>query len=244
MSRCRWGVAVFLFAFGAVSSSRAADDLMILDNGSPLRESISAIVREAGFNPVFVSMSDPRILFEFAERTPPMTCSGGWLRSRERDGFAVFSRPIVVDALRGLVVSGRVADRVRKLGDYQAVFADTSLRFLAYPTGVSVGDVFDRLYDRRGGVNVSRPREGYRDGDLVARLLARGRIDVAAGFTEAQAKRMNEAATRDGGRVEWVFFPGGPEEPRARRLMCSRAVPPEVMALIDAAIVKMIPSPP
>jgi len=243
MSRGRWGVAVFLFAFGAVSSSRAADDLTILDNGTPLRDSISVIVREAGFNPVFVSMSDPRILFEMAERAPPMTCSGGWLRSRERDGFAVFSRPIVVDALRGLVVSGRVADRVRKLGDYQAVFADTSLRFLAYPAGISVGDVFDRLYDRRGRVNVTRPREGYRDGDHVARLLALGKVDVAAGFTEAQAKRMDEVATRDGGRVEWVFFPGGPE-PGARRLMCSRAVPPEVMALIDAAIVKLMPSPP
>lgn len=243
MSRCRWGVAALFIAFGAPSAPSAAEDLTILDSGTPLRDSILMIAREAGFNPVLVPMSDPRILYELADRAPSMTCSGGWRRSREREGFALFSRPIAMDPPRGLVVSGRAADRVRVLGDYGAVFADTSLRFLAFPAGVSVGEVFDRLYARRGGVNVSRPRDGYRDVDHVARLLARGRVDVAAGFSEAQAKRMDEVARRDGGRVEWVFFPGGPE-PGTRHLMCSRAVPPEVMARIDAAIVKVISSPP
>jgi len=243
MSRNRLGAAVFLLAFGTVPASRAAENLTVLDNGSPMRDSVSAILREAGYDPVFVPMSDPRILYELAERAPPMTCSGGWVRNAERESFAVFSLPIVVDAPRGLIVSGRVADHARELGGYPAVFGDASLRFLAYPAGISVGDVFDRLYERRGNMNVWRPREGYRDGDQVARLLARGRFEVAAGFTEAQARRMDEVARKYGESVEWVHFPGGPE-PSTRRLMCSRAVPREVMARIDAAIVKLIPSAP
>jgi len=214
---------------------RAERVLTLVDSGNGFVETAVWIASEAGFIPDLARMPGPRVIVEFRERPPEMTCAGGWFRTPERETFARFTEPFRFDPPEGVVVSARVAERARALGGNAALFADTSLRFLAYPSGIRVSDVFDRLYERRGDVNVSVMRTDYLDRRAVTRLLVRDRIDAAPGFNAEQFNEMLSIAREEGASLEFLLFPDGPAR-NTRHIMCSRSVSPEVVEDLDRAI--------
>jgi len=219
------------------SPVRAAEKLTFLDSGNGFTETSLAIAREAGFGVDVVKMPGSRVLVEFRDRPPEMTCAGGWYRTPEREAFAVFTRAFRLDPPEGAVVVASKAERARAAGGFAALFADASLRFLAYPEGISVGEGFDKLYARRGEVNLLRIAVDYNDRLVIARLLARGRLDVAPGFNESQVEEMRGVAKIEGADLEFVIFPDGPAR-NSRHLMCSSAVPRRVVDALDHAIVR------
>lgn len=213
--------------------------LTLVDSGNGFAEAAVWIAGEAGFVPDVVRMPGPRVVVEFRERPREMTCAGGWFRTPERETFARFTTAFRLDPPEGVVVSSRVAARARALGGFGALFADASIRFMAYPPEIRLGEVFDRLYARRGDVNSLRVQTEYSDRAVIARLLARSRIDAAPGFNLEQFNEMRSIAAEEGDDLSFLDFPDGPAR-NTRHIMCSRVVPEAVIAALDGAITRMV----
>jgi polar amino acid transport system substrate-binding protein len=194
----------------------------------PMARRMARWAADAGLDLRWAAVPLKRSLQDLKLDEAPM-CVLGLFRTRERLGFARFSRPIEAGEPQVFVANTASAARVRALPDARAVVLDTQLVLLLFD-GVSYGDELDTWIAQRSTpalrVAASNPR-GFA-------MLARQRADVMISSPSRLA--VLRASGSDDARLLEVVTPPDMPPPPARHLACSYSVPAEVLARLDGAI--------
>lgn len=210
------------------------------------------LMREAGFEPLYLSVPPKRILSSIQDGEP--ACSVGWFQNPQREAFARFSDPIYHN--RPLVVLFRWHARQQFAG-LDSVSDLLSRRDLVWGTvdsftyGQHVETLRAALHPRTMSASVSQGqllgmlalgRFDYllispeeldalgQSGEIVAGDLALPEPGVDLDTVGSQTQR------GDFGTLRLRDMPPG----TPRRIMCSRSVPEEVIARLNKAIAETL----
>jgi len=170
----------------------------------------------------------PKRILKILEEGEPAACAVGWFKTAEREAYARFSDPIFTGRPLGVAMR---TELLRTLP--HAPTADALLwrgMRLGLRQGFSYGDWLDaKLAGHRHAADLS-----VTENDRLLEMIARGRID----YTFIGPDEYDWLVSRHPGLRKTTRFMalGGVPPETPRHIMCSKKLPPETMARIDAAI--------
>ena len=186
-----------------------------------------ALFALAGVPARYESMPSKRIMHKLHSGEP--CCSVGWFRVPGREAFARFTLPIHRDKELVALFASPVAPAMYAHRDVASLLADDSL-VLGVVDGFSYGWVVDDL------IRTIQPRMKtlVSTQDRMVAMMAQGRFDYFFVAPEEADVLLSDADPSLG--LLLVHILEGVPEGNTRHIMCSRAVPPEVVEALDAAI--------
>jgi polar amino acid transport system substrate-binding protein len=188
-----------------------------------LVDRMNAIAARAAVAPTYLLMPANRITKEIEEGVRPV-CALGWFVTEERTRFAWFSPPISRSSGSVLIVRRGDANRFAAYDHVATLFIDPQLRF-AYDGSGSYGAVLDGLIRNATLLKHRMIAEAER----FPLLVATGRVDFVISSRDYLRDDLDSLG------LTTLAMPGLAEG-LSRHLMCSRAVPGELLRRIEAAI--------
>ncbi|QLA17040.1 transporter substrate-binding domain-containing protein [Desulfolutivibrio sulfoxidireducens] len=205
----------------------------IVENGRPVGGLLVDITRKAlvaaNIPHVFVEAPPKRILKTLAD-DQEYACSVGWFKTTERERFARFSDPIYTGQPMGAAMR---PDLAKTLPHDPAIadLAHKNLR-LGLRAGFSYGEWLDaKLAGHRGTTDLS-----VTENHQLLEMIARNRIDYTVIDPEEYAWLVSQSQDIRKHTTFVALRDIPPETPR--HLMCGQAVPPEVIARLNAALAR------
>ncbi|MGA6104087.1 hypothetical protein ABS648_08880 [Pseudomonas solani] len=192
------------------------------------RDEIARLFASAGVATEVVTLPAKRIVWQM-QYEPGPHCSVGWIRTREREGFARFSLPIRPPLYLEVVTNRRALPQVSRYASLRALMAAPGLR-LGVSDGFSYGEELDRRIADMGEAALPNSQAPINQ----LRLLASNRFDYTLADPYDFRWAMSHPSYAHRELVSLVF----PDMPpgRPRHLMCSRSVPEATVQRIDQAI--------
>jgi polar amino acid transport system substrate-binding protein len=187
-------------------------------------------MNEAGLEAQWVEMPPARQTEEIKRAVEP-ACGLGWFKRPDREDFAVFTAAIYKD--RPSVIVARKDDtRFAAPASLQRIFADPRLRLLI-KTGYSYGEIID------GWLRQYHPsaEESAGTNELMLNMVANQRSDYMIMAPE-EADYLLERDAPLGAALRTVTLSDAPEG-EARYLMCSKSVPADAIARLNAKLVDL-----
>jgi len=225
-------IAVVLFPQAA-----AADVKLLFNERSPYMSQVgnevrgltadaaSAALRTAGVPFTWSNVPAARQIDDVKRGDEPV-CGLGWFKNAEREGFARFTKPLYRD--RPMAVLARKDDaRVTAKGTLDALLGDRDLVLL-----VKKSYSYGAFIDEKIAKSAPKTSETTVENNVLFKQIGASRADyMFASPEEAQPL----IATPDGAGLTLAALSDMPEG-GLRYLMCSKAVPEDVIAKIDAAL--------
>jgi uncharacterized protein (TIGR02285 family) len=203
----------------------------VLERGRPaggfVLDIAMAVFAQAGI-PVTVQDLPPGRILALFESRAVRACAVGWFQTAQRAAHARFSLPLYTDQPLGVVVRPDTAQALGEapsLAELLSADLNWGLR-----QGFSHGPVIDAAFGQARGVRFKH----FADTRAMLRLLALGRLDAVLLGPEELSTHL-DAEPDLAGRLRFVTIRDAPPG-LDRYLMCGRAVPAQLMARIDAAI--------
>lgn len=187
-------------------------------------------MNEAGLEAQWIEMPPARQTEEI-KRTAQPACALGWFKRPEREEYAIFTAAIYKD--RPTVIVARKDDaRFAAPASLQRVFSDPRLRLLI-KTGYSYGEIID------GWLREYHPstQESAGTNETMLNMVANRRND----YTIMAAEEADYLLERDaalGDALHVVALNDAPEGEQ-RYLMCSKSVPADAIARLNAKLVDL-----
>ena len=238
-----WRCAIVGLMGVAASPAAAADQVTILFHGRPpyayyaadrhvdglLAAPVSAALAKAGIEADWSEMPPARQTEEI-KRARQSVCGLGWFKRPEREAFASFTDPIYRDR-PAVVVARRDDDRFADGISLEDSFKDPA-RTLIVKTGYSYGAAIDDW------IKTLRPRTEKSSGanDLLLGMIDQSRVDYIIMAPE-EAEDLLASRPQLGDSLHAVSLSDAPAG-EARYLMCSRATPAALIALINEALAR------
>ncbi len=174
----------------------------------------------------WVKLPSNRQILSIKDNRAP-ECALGWFRNPEREQFARFSKPLYQDrptvalSHQGLEPPGR---RLAELLSQPGVTVLVKERF-------SYGPYVDGLLAQLRPTVTATTVENAQ----MVQMVARRRADLMFAAEEEASVLIEQAGPEDARQLKVLHFADMPEGEK-RHLMCSRAVPEELMQRLNAAI--------
>lgn len=187
-------------------------------------------LNEAGLEAQWVEMPPARQTEEIKRAVQP-ACGLGWFKRPDREEFAIFTAAIYKD--RPTVIVARKDDaRFAAPASLQRTFSDPRLRLLV-KTGYSYGEVIDDW------VLQYHPsaEESAGTNEAMLNMIANGRNDYMIMAAE-EADYLLERDAPLGAALHAVALSDAPEGEQ-RYLMCSKSVPADAIARLNAKLVDL-----
>lgn len=240
------GVLGLLAASGAALSPACADHLPITiyfhirppyaEPGAPVGVKgllVSPVIKalnDAGLEAQWVEMPPARQTEEIKRAIEP-ACGLGWFKRPEREEFAIFTAPIYKD--RASVIVARKDDsRFAAPASLQQIFTDPAFRLLI-KTGYSYGKVVDDWLQHHHPTS----DESAGTNETMLTMIANGRNDYMIMAAE-EADYLLERDAPLGAALHTVALSDAPEGEQ-RYLMCSKSVPADAIARLNAELVDL-----
>lgn len=168
-------------------------------------------------------------LVDSIQKGDTQLCALGLFKNPERMAYATFTKPIYQNKPIGVLVAAARAEAFAPYKTLAELSAAPALS-LTYVEGFSYGPYVDGLTAKMGENKQARV---IPPANLVS-MLNIGRIDYMFADPE-EYEALAASVTIDPARLRLLSFPDIPAG-NQRYLMCSKAVPKDVMDRIDAAI--------
>lgn len=182
-------------------------------------------LRSAGIEFRWTALPATRQIATIRDGREP-ACALGWFRNPGREAFARFSKPLYQDRPTVALAAAGSAFAGRRLSE---VLATPALVVLV-KDHFSYGSYVDALLARIKPIVMSTTVENVQ----MVQMIARGRADLM--FTaEEEAASLLDQAGPEVRHLQVLRFPDMPPGER-RHLMCSRAVPAQLMQRLDEAL--------
>ncbi|TDR82113.1 hypothetical protein [Paludibacterium purpuratum] len=180
----------------------------------------------------WVQMPSNRQLMAIEENLSP-ACSVGWFKNAERVRFAKFTKPIYRDRPTiGLINTASTIPRPPIA--LAALLQNTQLRVLI-KEGYSYGPYVDRLLQKSKAVPVPTSMDNL----VMVRMVALRHADMMFAAEEEAAVLLQQSGI-DAARFRILHFTDMPDGEQ-RYLLCSRAVPDQVIRSLNAVIPPLAP---
>ncbi|HLA35685.1 MAG TPA: transporter substrate-binding domain-containing protein [Rhodocyclaceae bacterium] len=155
-------------------------------------------------------------------------CGVGWFKNPEREGFAKFSKPIYQDEPQ--VALTAASNKKLKNGDpIETVLQNKDLTLLvkqSYSYGKALDVLIEKHQPRRNSVTVENIQ--------MFKMIQSERADYMFTAPEEAAVTIAAAGFQSGDFN--LIKPGNMPKGELRHIMCSKSVPDDVMAKLNAAI--------
>lgn len=189
------------------------------------------VFERAGVPYTVREMPPARILTTFAAEDVE-ACAVGWLETPERERFARFSRPIYRSTPLGAVIRTGLAEERSSPASLPRLLQqhwNWGLR-----VGFSYSPAIDAAFAAAPTAHVTR----FSDPAIMLRLLRNGRLDA----TLLEPEELVWLLSQEPQLAKNLRFVPLREAPTgvARHIMCDDAVPPQLMARLDAAIDELV----
>jgi len=191
-------------------------------------------ILDAAHIPFRFEEAPPKRILKTLEEGEQPACAVGWFITPERETFARFSEPIFTGRPMGVAVRTGILRTLPHTPTADALLW-RGMR-LGLRQGFSYGDWLDaKLAGHRHAADLS-----VAENDRLLEMIARGRIDYTfIGPEEYDWLVSRHPELRE--KTRFMALGGVPPE-TPRHIMCSKSLPPETMARIDAAI-RSLPRP-
>ena len=187
-------------------------------------------LNEAGLEAQWVEMPPARQTEEIKRGVEP-ACGLGWFKRPEREEFATFTAAIYKD--RPTVIVARKDDaRFATPASLQRIFSDPRLRLLV-KTGYSYGKVIDDWLQHYH----PPAEESAGTNEIMLNMIANGRGDYMVMAAE-EADYLLERDAPLNAALHAVALSDAPEGEQ-RYLMCSKSVPADAIARLNAKLVEL-----
>jgi polar amino acid transport system substrate-binding protein len=187
-------------------------------------------MNEAGLEAQWVEMPPARQTEEIRRALEP-ACGLGWFKRPEREQFAIFSAAIYKD--RPSVIVARKDDaRFAAPASLQRTFSDPRLRLLT-KTGYSYGQIVDDWLQ----YHHPSAEESAGSNEAMLNMIANSRSDYTIMAPE-EADYLLERDPTLGAALHAVALSDAPEGEQ-RYLMCSKKVPADAIARLNAKLVDL-----
>lgn len=240
------GVLGLLAAAGAALPTARADHVPIIiyfhvrppyaEPGAPvgvkglLVAPVIKALNEAGLDATWVEMPPARQTEEIKRAAEP-ACGLGWFKRPDREQFANFTAPIYKDRPT-VIVARRDDTRFAAPASLQRIFSDPRLRLLT-KTGYSYGKIVDEW------LQLHRPsiEESSGTNETLLNMVANNRSDYMIMAAE-EADYLLERDAPLGAALHAIALSDAPEGEQ-RYLMCSKSVPADAIARLNARLVEL-----
>ena len=194
-----------------------------------LFEITELILSDADIDVTYVEMPSKRILAEI-QKNGSTLCSFGWFKSPEREVYATFTLPIFKDApLVAIFLKSNFSNQPRQ-ANLKTLAADKSLT-VGLIRGWSYGDYVDTVFKKEGTQIVEIPERVQQ-----ALMLAGGRFS----YTLARQSEVQDIVRLSNIPPEgFITLPlTDLSDKNMRYIMCGKGVPENIVARINASIMK------
>lgn len=221
----------------AAGAARAADIQVLYNERPPFMSAAGGEVKGLTADVAAKALKAAGVVFTWSEvpaarqldmikqGTDPV-CGLGWFKNPEREGFARFTKPLYQD--KPMAVLGRAKDqRLAGKAGVDALMTDPALTLLvkkAYSYGGFLDDKAAKLNPKKSETTV--------EANAMFKQIGAERADYMFVSAEEGDLLLKSA---EGAALALYAIPDMPAGGQ-RYLMCSKAVPAEVIAKIDAAL--------
>lgn len=197
-----------------------------------LLERVRQILVDAKVDHKLLPMAIPRIMSEL--KSTKAHCSIGWYKTKEREAFALFSEPFARDDAFVVLTRKALATQIDSYPTLAALFANKSLN-LGVARGFSYGEALDTMIKELKPTLVDTEPE---HGSLIG-MLAKARFSYMF-VIPAELDVMLDGAGLKHADFHTRALPDAPPGD-VRHLMCSKAVPKDVVDRLNSSIKKIFP---
>jgi len=174
----------------------------------------------------WVKLPSNRQILSIRDNRAP-ECALGWFRNPEREQFARFSKPLYQDRPTVALSHQGLSPAGRRLADVLSQPGITVLVKERFSYGAYVDGLLAQLRPTVTATTVENAQ--------MVQMVARRRADLMFAAEEEASVLIEQAGPEDARQLKVLHFTDLPEGEK-RHLMCSRAVPEEVMQRLNAAI--------
>jgi polar amino acid transport system substrate-binding protein len=198
-----------------------------------LVELAERIIRHAGFSPQFIEIPPQRILY-YLKESEKKWCSIGWFKTKEREEFAKFSKPIYQNRSLVVLTTKAKKERIEKHPGLKDLFFDQSL-VLTKIDSFSYGTVIDQW------INNYAPR--IHDISSNQRILPKLIIADRADYMLTAPEEIHTLLVQAGVNPEDFVSISKPDIPKGnkRYIIYHRGVSDAVIDKINSSITALVP---